>query len=242
MSNIFCLWSGGLDSSYMIDQLLREGNDVVAGYCDINGGTSQHDREDFARHEMVKKFHTMYGDGRFKYIDKAFEFGIHSVNHEFPIKQAFIWLMSYISIPHDSNRSIDSVAIGYTMNDDALSYIDELKAAWNTFNSFSRKKVDLIFPLLKCKKSDMWESCSPLIKEHVTWCENGMFEDFCGHCASCKRIKYEVPEIDILTSSYKKNRHLEDNEKYKSYLDILKVKITEVEEYDSNPIQMDFEF
>lgn len=207
MSNIFCLWSGGLDSSYMIDQLLREGNDVVAGYCNINEGHAQSNREDFAREAMGRQFRAIYGDGRFSCV-RTFDFGIHSVNQEFPIKQAFVWLMSYISIPNNSHKLFDSVAIGYTMNDDALSYIDELKASWNTFNSFSRKKVDLIFPLLKCKKSDMWESCPSYISDHVTWCESSDIRDFCEECHSCKRMTYEIPNINSNIQAIKKLRHI----------------------------------
>ena len=56
MANIFCLWSGGLDSTFMIDKLLKEGNTVVVGYIEILNNPRQMERERNARKIMTKKF------------------------------------------------------------------------------------------------------------------------------------------------------------------------------------------
>jgi hypothetical protein len=145
---------------------------------------------------MVPHFKELFGD-KFDYRDKALVYENWTNNQHFPIKQTFVWLMSYLNMPineYDTDP-IKAAAIGYVMNDDAISYIDEIRGLWNSFNAFCDHKVDIIFPTMKMKKNDVWESSPKFIQNNVTWCEGFYSEDRCGDCHSCKRMKDEIPHL-----------------------------------------------
>lgn len=190
MSNIFCLWSGGLDSTFLVAKLLDEGHNVTCGYINLTNNEHIIEREEFARNKIEKYFSIKYRD-KFNYIGKISDITINYANPKILIMQAYIWLFSYVSIPRD----IDNVAIGYIMNDDAISFLDEIKNIFKSYTMLNNQKIELIFPLIKFKKSKIWHNSLMIdIRKNVSWCED-IFEDNCGKCESCKRMLDIIPEF-----------------------------------------------
>jgi hypothetical protein len=123
-------------------------------------------------------------------------------------KQLPFWLMAGMFVSR-----VDTLAIGYLMNDDAISYLDEIKKAWNAMQFIRHDKVILEFPLMKAKKSEISTELPGEFLQHVVWCElpkktpDG-FEP-CGHCdpckrspiATCKKDKKEPAKKMIVTAS-----------------------------------------
>jgi 7-cyano-7-deazaguanine synthase in queuosine biosynthesis len=194
MARIFCLWSGGLDSTYLIQHLLDKGHSVSAAHVKIKNNTEQMKREQQARTKIAEIFNDRY-KGKFDYYGEAYQFDITLINQKVPLKQAFVWLMAYLSLPNHSYSSIEQMAIGYVMNDDAISYLDELKACWASFNILADDKVELVFPIMKKKKQDCWNELSYEIRELCTWCEGSQEKDHCGECHSCKRFALDLPYV-----------------------------------------------
>jgi len=62
MSNIFCFWSGGLDSTYMVNKLLSEGHTVITGFCHFHNNFKAMEREKTARENLTPFFIEKYPD------------------------------------------------------------------------------------------------------------------------------------------------------------------------------------
>jgi hypothetical protein len=87
--------------------------------------------------------------------------------------------------------------MGYVMNDDAISYIDDIKRVYNSYKSLSDSLVPIKFPLKKFKKEMIIDELPEKYSELTITCEeprikgNGNAEildyDACGYCPACKR-------------------------------------------------------
>ena len=207
MSNIFCLWSGGLDSTYLVDKLLRENHTVIVGWCDIQNNHEVMKREYEARTPMIEYFLETYS-GRFINMGKLYSINVKIHNDTIPLKQAFLWMMSYLTLPNYSYRKIDKLALGYVMNDDALSYLDEFKSIFKTLNEFADSEIELIFPVIKYRKTDMYLELPNILKDNITWCDtNEEILNPCGKCDSCKRMT----DIGISKPFNKKQLPVQEN-------------------------------
>lgn len=188
MSNIFCLWSGGLDSTYMVNKFLEEGHTVVTGHVYLENNIHSMLREADAREPMAKYFQKKFPD-TFVNMGKLYSIDAMIHNDTIPLKQAFLWMMSYLTLPNYSYRKIDKFALGYVMNDDALSYLDELRNIFKTLNDFAESEIELIFPIIKCHKMVMYNELPDILRNNITWCDkNEEILDPCGSCVSCKRM------------------------------------------------------
>lgn len=190
MSNIFCLWSGGLDSTFLIAKLLDEGHNVTCGYINLTNNEHMIKREEIARNKIKEYFYVRYPQN-FKYIGNICNITLNKFNPEIRIIQPYVWLFSYLSLPN----KIDTVAIGYIMNDDAISFLDDIRNIFKAYTMLNDQKIDLSFPIIKFKKSEIWHSSLMIdIRKDVSWCEDES-NDNCGKCDSCKRMLEIVPTL-----------------------------------------------
>jgi hypothetical protein len=82
--------------------------------------------------------------------------------------------------------------MGYVLGDQAISFIPEIRKAYNALSFVSEQKYPkLTFPLIKKHKWDLFNSLPEKVRNEVVFCENpnqiekGKFLD-CGECHSCK--------------------------------------------------------
>lgn len=190
MSNIFCFWSGGLDSTYMVNKLLSEGHTVITGFCHFHNNFKAMEREKTARENLTPFFIEKYPD-TFVNMDEILALNVTTHNDKIPLKQACVFLASYIALPNYSYRKIEKVALGYVMNDDALSFLDELRDIFNAYNRFAEDNIELIFPIIKKHKRDMFFDMPSELRENIVWCESNddSILNNCGECISCKRME-----------------------------------------------------
>ncbi len=129
-TNILVLWSGGLDSTYLIQHLLDTTPDarVRAIYVQITNNEDKVKTELAAIKKMVPVFKEKYGE-RFIYDGKVCSIEIND-NVYSPDKsplgfsQIPCWIAGVIyGLKHDTTH----VALGYVMNDDAISYLEEIR-------------------------------------------------------------------------------------------------------------------
>jgi 7-cyano-7-deazaguanine synthase in queuosine biosynthesis len=178
------LFTGGLDSTYLLYKNMQEGNAVRCLYTNIENNRNKTLTELAAAKtiiaEMDKEFNT--------YIELI----VNDVNvrghsdyamfHQVPI-HLFSMIMSM--------AECDEVQIGYCMNDDMISYLDDLKAVYNSYSNLMAKKLpELVFPLSKTSKYTMFDDLPHVYSKLVFSCENPINHRACGYCDTCTKYEY----------------------------------------------------
>lgn len=181
----YCVsWSGGVDSTYLIQKLLKEGYEVLGVYTKILNNEEKTKRELQAIENLYEKYFKFYN---FKY-EIASSIEINYFNSSLTLSQVLPFLTSLIY----SSKNCDRVTIGYIMNDDAISYLSEIKDIWNTFQGINFEKLPILeFPLIKTNKESIINDLEEILLKNVTWCENvkGVLGRFCDECVPCKKLK-----------------------------------------------------
>lgn len=187
----YVLWSGGLDSTYLIQKLLSENPNqtVVAGYVEIMNNETKTKTELAAVEKMSNAFRILYPN-RFTFKGTVYKCEVKQTSNWMPLLQMPVWISAVMSTtPHD----VQEICIGYVMNDCAISYLNELQALMKTYATklcqpnFPKIK----FPLSKINKEEIHDNILAELKQHVVWCEmpekevNGTFKP-CGRCVSCQ--------------------------------------------------------
>jgi len=191
--NILVSFSGGLDSTYLVYKALKEGHLVTGIYTTIRNNEKKVKVE---KHQidMLNAYFQQEFPRQFKY-----EYGIDIMVYgycDLHLKQITIWLMSLLY--HGSKY--DEVQIGAVMNDDLVSYINDLKNIWESFKPLSNDLPKITFPLIKTPKWEVVEKLPQQYKDLVVYCENPviikktkkkLIYENCGICNPCERYKFE---------------------------------------------------
>ena len=182
---ILAAWSGGLDSTGMVHRYLEAGCNVDVVYGHFKNNEHKSARELSARGIMLERFFKEHYHGKIRHLNTV-EFSINSGCGNAAFTQIPPWLFTLIS---SVNPSHTEVALGYIMNDDAISYLDEIRTVWNAYQGlFEFELPPLVFPLMKIKKEQIYRDLPPWLRDRVTWCENVRKDDKCGYCLPCQRM------------------------------------------------------
>lgn len=184
MSHYFLLWSGGLDSTFLLNHLLKEGHKVTTGYIKLENNVDQSERELAAINKLQPYFYNKFPD-TFSNNGIVLSANVVQPSSNLVLQQASMWTLAWIVTP----KECDYIAIGYVMHDCALSYLDDIKNAFNGSSGLVYRNIPVVFPIIKYQKSYMWHELPDSVREHVTWCES--VNNNCGYCTSCKRMAYE---------------------------------------------------
>lgn len=195
-------WSGGLDSTALIYKYLQNNWEVDTVYIDIKNNSTKSKSEKNA----IKKILPYLKDYKFKYLGECCDVHIkvNCKDDHISLKQPPIWLFGLYYV---SDNDYDEIAIAYIMNDCAISYIDEIKGIWESYNKFTTgfDLPELKFPFIKKHKSELLGILPDKIIKHTVFCEypikvnnfsnleNFLTGDYteCGKCGSCKRRKFD---------------------------------------------------
>jgi 7-cyano-7-deazaguanine synthase in queuosine biosynthesis len=177
-------WSGGLDSTALIDYLLKRGDSVSSIYVELPNNGEKVKREQQAIDNMMPYLNHY----AFRHL------GITSIQPYggsiLSLKQPVLWLTGLI---YALTTDYDCVSMGYVMGDCAVSYLSEIRAIWDSFAGLTSYKLPpLTFPLIKDEKIELWNKLPDELKKHVTWCE--CYDKViapCGTCHPCKRAIHE---------------------------------------------------
>ena len=191
--NIAILFSGGLDSTYLVYKNLKEGNTVYPYYVNI---TNNGDRPDM-EFRTTKKLYQVFKDEFPGLIYPPKEIGSFEIGVENPwrIIQPQIWIFFLSMLQYSKN--IDEFQIGYIKNDDALDYLKDIKKLHNSFKgfpAFENKFIPLKFPLLKYDKYELMKLLPEKYSKLIVSCENAhkIGDEYvsCGTCHNC--LIYEI--------------------------------------------------
>ena len=182
---ILALWSGGLDSTYMLQYLSEQGHEVYAGYVAYRNNREKTTRELEAIDKIREtEFFHRY---RIKYLGTIYDVKVDKPARNMQLNQPLMWLSA---LAYAIGNDTEAVAIGYVMNDDAISFIDDFKNIYESFKPLVFNLPPLMFPLTKLPKEVFWKRMDDEVKSLITWCENTGDKNDCGQCQPCIRMKH----------------------------------------------------
>jgi hypothetical protein len=202
MKRVAVLFSGGLDSTYLVWKNLKEGNTVYPIYIELENNEVktilEKNRIELLWKEFEKEFckEDGYYDSKLKSIIYAIKMGIRANEGSLYFKQMPIWIFSAVFLQGMDN--IDEIQIGYVSNDDAISYLEDVQNIYKSYQAISEPMKPLTFPLTKKKK---WQIVHELPKQYlhlIVSCENARIVgskdaelieyEPCCECVPCKTI------------------------------------------------------
>jgi hypothetical protein len=246
---IVILFSGGLDSTYLVWKNLKEGNIVTPVYIEIKNNANkvllEKNRIKLIHDELDKEFNQSdFVTSNLKPIEYLMDVNLGNTWYSDPLifKQIPIWIFGLLFI---QGIDADEIQIGYVGNDDAVSYIDDIINIYQSYESICNPMIPLKFPLVKHFKSEIMHDLPQQYRDLVVSCENPNIieknkqsiksiefsdNDFleyepCCECASCKKIiSTDYYYLNYYPDNYKKNmlnNHIRQvwNSGYKVYDD-----------------------
>lgn len=185
--NIVILFTGGLDSTYLLYKNLKEGNHVYLVYTKIENNTNKTKSELHVIDEIIVEMNRLFSPCNITIKYNSVD--IYSNSGGIRFKQLPAHLLSMIYSIDDLQSEIQ---LGYCMNDDMISYIEDFKLLYESYMPFCAKGMpELTFPLMKIAKWQMLDELPQSLKDLVFSCEEP--QDLCkpcGSCDSCKKYEY----------------------------------------------------
>lgn len=196
------LFSGGLDSTYLLWKNLSEGNTVTPVYVEIQNNEIktilEKNRIELLYKEFKKEFDgSSYweGNSKLKRIDYIFNANVSAREDSLYFKQVPIWIIATLFM---QSHDVDEIQIGYVSNDDAISYLDDIKNIYKSYQVICEPMKPLVFPISKVKKELMIRELPENYRNLIISCENPRIVgsekaeiieyEPCCECEPCKRI------------------------------------------------------
>ena len=211
------LFSGGLDSTYLVWKNLKDGNSVIPIYVEIRNNKVKSILEKNRIELLWKEFNKEFNvNGRYDKLDHnqySVALDVFANEDSLYFKQIPIWMFTVVFL---QSLNVDEIQIGYVMNDDAISYLDDIQNIYKSYQAISEPMKPLIFPLAKEKK---WRMAKELPKKYLDLifsCENATIigdekaelieYEACCECAPCKVVvSNHYYETGNFPKSYKRN-------------------------------------
>ena len=177
------LFSGGLDSTVMLQLALRESPvDVLYGEC------GQHRQKVIKEREARGKIIAHYNDVMPYKVWNEFEPNQEISLNGSPYKswgQMVPWLVYAIQAVDPEQHS--EVQIGFVMGDSNAVVFDEVVKAWNSLWAISKTGpvVPLVFPLSREVKPNLLNKLDPRVYSMIWVCETPSSDKKCGSCLPC---------------------------------------------------------
>ena len=120
------LWSGGLDSTHLVYDNLSKGNKVAALYIELTNNEEKVKLEKAALKKMTKILQKSFPDK----LDVYYSYTLTLLTGNYAdvfLTQAYMWA----TVAPLFTKDVDETQIAYVMNDDAVSYISEVRKIYN---------------------------------------------------------------------------------------------------------------
>lgn len=195
--NVIILWSGGLDSTYLVYDCLKKGYNVYPVYIKLLNNTSKTEMELDVIKKISEKMKEMFPNN-FNELKITMSINIDYHYHNNYFQQLPIWILGILfSIKDD----IDEIYLGYVTGDDAISYLNEIKKIYKSYSPIVSNLPKLLFPLSKTLKLEILNKLPSVLTDLTKTCEipkkikNEITNEIeyieCGQCDTCiKKRKY----------------------------------------------------
>jgi hypothetical protein len=195
------LWSGGLDSTWMLWEAVQKGD---VDYVTVNGGQCRNKRvsEEHARSRALK-----WMRARTSNTIREIKCHVELRLAEMPAltwSQTVPWLVGALSVVDHKRHS--SLEIGYVMGDEVACILDVLKTTWEGLQLVSKHEVvPLNFPLTMISKRRILENIPRGLYDCIWYCELPQLHDDprvlmrvpCDRCAACITHKTELYRFEL---------------------------------------------
>lgn len=199
MKKVAILFSGGLDSTYLVWKNLKDGNEVYPIYVEIenniNKSILEKNRTKLLFNEFSNEFNNDEHEGFIYDVQYAITVGVNAHEDSLHFKQIPIWIFSLMFI---QSFNVDEIQIGYVSGDDAIPFINDIQKIYKSYQSICDKLKPLKFPITKMSKWMMADDLPSQYLDLIISCENTIIigdEDAeiieyepCGKCGACKTI------------------------------------------------------
>ena len=192
---IFVLWSGGLDSTYLVARCLADPRYelVEAGYVRVRNNPEKAAAEAAAIARLYPHFQA---DPRFFFRGVVLDLELPRTNPNLAYKQVPLWLLAVVAGLH---MPVDEVAIGYhgaSPGEEPMP-LREVRALYDAHRPFlHRRPPRLVFPLSRLTKARIYEALDPVLREACIPCEAPALGPTgyaaCGRCRTCARRQREL--------------------------------------------------
>lgn len=241
VKTVVVFFSGGLDSTYLVWKNLTEGNIVYPVYVDIKNNINKTILEK-NRIKILHKLFTEEFNKELFFLEKQktiFTIDVVANENSLYFKQIPIWILGAL---YSQGLNADEIQIGYVMNDDAISYLNDIQNIYRSYQVISEKLIPLKFPITKITKWQMARDLPERYFNHIVSCENpeiigdinAEYIEYkpCCDCVPCSHI---ISTNYYTTHNYPKNYKKPLIDKYKRNLYNLKEKL-----YDKNGNNLEY--
>ena len=160
------LFSGGLDSTYLIWKNLKKGNTVVPYYIEIKNNKDkvilEKNRTELILEEFRKEFPNKVSN-----LCVGMEVDINTCCG-LKYTQMPIWMLGVLFF---QDETIDEFHIGYVCGDDMISYLDDIKGIYDSYKIFRKHKTKLKFPISKKHKYTLYSKLPEQYLKLTVTCE-----------------------------------------------------------------------
>jgi len=195
------LFSSGLDSTYLVYKNLTEGHNVDVVYSELLNNEYKTKIEKQNILKLISLFQEEFPN-KIKNLNEDNWFNVFATtanSYSTDLKQSLFWLTTIAQhLKYDNTNFYNQIEIAYVLQDQAVSYINELTNTYKTLCKLTtktnkQKYPKLMFPLIKTHKVDIFNNLPEKYREHIWSCENPIVTQIndditissCGECEPC---------------------------------------------------------
>jgi 7-cyano-7-deazaguanine synthase in queuosine biosynthesis len=222
MKKVAVLFSGGLDSTYLVWKNLKEGNVVRPIYVEITNNKTKSIIEKNRTKLLIQEFRKEFDleSNRFcdvqKHVDDMrhiLKVDVDAREDTLLFKQVPVWILAVL---FSQDLDVDEIQIGYVANDDAIGYLLDIQNVYKSYEPLMRHLIPLTFPLSKKPKYEMAHELPEQYMKYIFSCEcatiigseDAEFIEYepCCNCTPCSHIiASNYYGLDKFPEIYKKN-------------------------------------
>lgn len=204
---VLILWSGGVDSTVLVDMALEKKHKVYWASLECGQPHTQIRAETAARTKLEKRFLELYPEASvMERVRSLLE--VDTSKTKMPVKQLSGWLFHLVSMTtaDEHGYRYDEVHVGYLLNDDAAASAVHLAKAFEyacrAINGDDFDPPKMRFPLLRYRKGTLIKHLRQKgLLQHVHVCELPSLHDDgwhqCNQCPACHRHNNAEAEVKM---------------------------------------------
>lgn len=183
------LFSGGLDSSFLLQQELTKG-DVEVLYVDASQCKNKVEAEKNVHWKIINILEKLTGNAVLRRHTVKIESGCNTPDSSF--QQPLMWLNGAFEVS-DSQRHSE-LLVGYVAGDQICGYLGYIEQAWNAMQGFGKiASIPLRFPLMLVPKQDILDNIDPNVVQNIWVCELPSFRGAHATATQYKPCKQCTP-------------------------------------------------
>jgi 7-cyano-7-deazaguanine synthase in queuosine biosynthesis len=206
------LFSGGLDSTYLVWKNLSDGNEVQPIYVEVENNKTKTILEKNRTGLLIQEFRKEFNE-KIRDIRYMIKVDVYAIEDSLYFKQVPLWILAAI---FSQDLNIDEIQIAYVANDDAIGYLQDIQNVYKSYEPLMRYLKPLVFPLSKKPKYDMAHELPEIYRKYIFSCEyativgpeDAEFIEYepCCDCTPCNHaIQNNYYGLGKFPENYKKN-------------------------------------